>query len=471
MTISRRLRFLLTASITGLSSAAAPAQVPTFSLKAVKRNPTCTAGLVGEVCGGDRQCDTGPLTFDGQCGGEITPTNTVSAEPGDIIVAEIYGSNWSPDGQRLRSFQATIDPRGFTGGCGTALPYGWDAPPADVWCETDAKCPAGMWCDIDRQKCKAMACESDTDCPPEYPVCQPNQLCTGADHNPAKGAFTDEFRLDERDWVFEGCGALGPPFPTVFPYRYGWLLDANSLNCASTYTVEKYFGTLMLVMPEVAGGTYTIPLKPPPDSVMVDRNAQLIEPLEVENLTIEIPKSCECILADPAPGNCAVDARQVSGPNGLPVHGRDSIELNFYARCACDLTWADFLIRQVPADSPAVSIADLECKDPHKLVLTFDGPIPTQAWTCVRRLFSGKEVCVGRLPGDVDGNRVSDAADVLHLIDCLNGVASCEMYQCDIDRSGRCGPADILREIDLLNGAAAYEPWLGRALPDCLSLP
>ncbi len=126
---------------------------PLFSMKAVRLNPTCTAGRVGQICGGDRQCDTGPLTFDGQCGGDITPTNTVSAEPGDIIVAEIFGSNWSPDGQRLKAYQVSLDEEGFTSGCGTILPYGWDGPPTDVWCETDANCPAGMWCDTDPNAC------------------------------------------------------------------------------------------------------------------------------------------------------------------------------------------------------------------------------------------------------------------------------------------------------------------------------
>ena len=265
-------------------------QPAVFSMKAVRLNPTCTAGRVGLICGGDRQCDTGPPpTFDGQCGGDITPTNTVSAEPGDIIVAEVFGSNWSPDGQRLRAYQFSIDEEGFTSGCGTILPYGWDGPPpTDVWCETDANCPAGMWCDTDWGECNPAECMSDADCPPEWPVCQVVQTCTGPNHDPKRVAFVDEFRLDELDWVFMGCEVLGAIDASAIGYRYGWLLGPGQLGCAPTYTVPKYFGTLTLVVPEDACGTFTIPLLSSPDSAMNDIDGSPIEPIKTEPLTITI---------------------------------------------------------------------------------------------------------------------------------------------------------------------------------------
>ncbi|UCC31951.1 MAG: hypothetical protein JSU86_06665, partial [Phycisphaerales bacterium] len=65
-------------------------------------------------------------------------------------------------------------------------------------------------------------------------------------------------------------------------------------------------------------------------------------------------------------------------------------------------------------------------------------------------------------------------SDILWLIDCLNGVRSCEKkpWQCDVDWSGMCGPPDILRLIDLLNGVRAYDSWLYiRILPECPSAP
>jgi len=93
------------------------------------------------------------------------------------------------------------------------------------------------------------------------------------------------------------------------------------------------------------------------------------------------------------------------------------------------------------------------------------------AWTCVTCLGTGEEFCTAHLPVDVNGDGASDPADVLRLIDCLNGFATCEIHQCDVDRSGVCGSPDILRVIDLLNGAGVYEPWLNRTLTRCPSAP
>ena len=59
----------------------------------------------------------------------------------------------------------------------------------------------------------------------------------------------------------------------------------------------------------------------------------------------------------------------------------------------------------------------------------------------------------------------SAPSDILYVIDCLNGVRTCDDFQCDVDRSLQCGPPDILRVIDLLNGAGQYAPWLNKNMP------
>ncbi len=72
------------------------------------------------------------------------------------------------------------------------------------------------------------------------------------------------------------------------------------------------------------------------------------------------------------------------------------------------------------------------------------------------------------LPGDVNGDGVSDATDVKRMLGVLRGdVASVwGIYSEDIDRSGALSPADLLRLIDLLQGAQAYSPgWNGRSAP------
>ena len=70
-----------------------------------------------------------------------------------------------------------------------------------------------------------------------------------------------------------------------------------------------------------------------------------------------------------------------------------------------------------------------------------------------------QDVCWAHLPGDVEGGCAANAADVLTLIDSLNGIVSLELYQCDVDDSGVCNAADVLAVIDVLNGAGTLQPW------------
>jgi len=67
------------------------------------------------------------------------------------------------------------------------------------------------------------------------------------------------------------------------------------------------------------------------------------------------------------------------------------------------------------------------------------------------------------IPGDVNADQTVDLADVADYASFLAGEGPelAYPYSCDIDRSDACNPADLLRLIDLLNGAGDYEPMLG----------
>ena len=52
------------------------------------------------------------------------------------------------------------------------------------------------------------------------------------------------------------------------------------------------------------------------------------------------------------------------------------------------------------------------------------------------------------------------------MIDSLNGVIPLPDSQVDMDRDGTPASADILRVIDLLNGAGEYEPFNGVCLDE-----
>ena len=108
----------------------------------------------------------------------------------------------------------------------------------------------------------------------------------------------------------------------------------------------------------------------------------------------------------------------------------------------------------------------------RQLELDRDFPAPGE-WGCITYLPYDETVCVGSLPGDVNGNGTVETDDLLILIDNLNSDLNprLDTLRCNIDRSRRCGPSDILRVIDLFAGAEAYQPWLGQGLPPCPSAP
>lgn len=71
------------------------------------------------------------------------------------------------------------------------------------------------------------------------------------------------------------------------------------------------------------------------------------------------------------------------------------------------------------------------------------------------------------LPSDVSADGTSSyPPDVNALIGWLNGNCSLawDTYSCDVDHSDLCAPADILSVIDLMNGAGEFEPWLNATI-------
>ena len=72
-------------------------------------------------------------------------------------------------------------------------------------------------------------------------------------------------------------------------------------------------------------------------------------------------------------------------------------------------------------------------------------------------------------PGNVDGDLAAFSADVSALIAVINGAATARWgeYGTDCDHSGITTPADVLCVIDLLNGAGTFSPgWNGTRRPD-----
>ncbi|MFQ5415088.1 MAG: hypothetical protein ACE5E6_11580, partial [Phycisphaerae bacterium] len=77
------------------------------------------------------------------------------------------------------------------------------------------------------------------------------------------------------------------------------------------------------------------------------------------------------------------------------------------------------------------------------------------------------------LPADANADGLSNANDVLTLIDVLNDVVvpPFGLFSTDIDHSGIANASDILRIIDLLNGAGTLDAWNGVGAPDNVCEP
>ncbi|MCO6435636.1 MAG: hypothetical protein J5J06_00935 [Phycisphaerae bacterium] len=174
--------------------------------------------------------------------------------------------------------------------------------------------------------------------------------------------------------------------------------------------------------------------------------------------------SCGCSIDSSDPADGSIDARQ---PHLLtsasPPQGITEVVINFNCTpLASDVEQGDFTVTSTLGSPPAFSVSPLAGST---VTLTFDAPIERAALTKIVHGPSGTSTCIGYLPGDVDQDHESAAADVTALIDCLQGNTVCAPYQTDIDRSSASNVLDVARLIDVLNGASAFDPWLGDTVP------
>jgi hypothetical protein len=72
-----------------------------------------------------------------------------------------------------------------------------------------------------------------------------------------------------------------------------------------------------------------------------------------------------------------------------------------------------------------------------------------------------------RHPGNVDGNAVTNAMDIVALVDGINQVRPLKWggYSGDLNDSGVINAGDIITLVDLLNGNG-FVPWYGTTLPE-----
>lgn len=199
----------------------------------------------------------------------------------------------------------------------------------------------------------------------------------------------------------------------------------------------------------------------------------------------QIPDECEdppvfaITFSNPADGT--VDVRQDRSVTGQTAQGFDRVRMSFTcephdAKTSEPMTAESFLITATSGIPPLV-LSVFQTAQPYTYDIIFSDPIPAGAWTTITAIVESPDgvaidpdansVTLGFLPGDISGNGRSTPADLLALVDHLNGITIPPLHirQCDVDRSNSCHPADILRMIDLLNGVNTTRAWNGATLP------
>jgi len=181
---------------------------------------------------------------------------------------------------------------------------------------------------------------------------------------------------------------------------------------------------------------------------------------------VVIDTDAPLLLVDSDPPDGATDARQPSDPDGTGVAGWNAIELTFDGD-ACVMSPEDFEVTVEAGGAATPTIFNVEHPGVRSVRLILSSPIEPGVWTTITHLPSGETVRVGSLPGDVNSNGMTDVSDLELLIQHLENPTQTPLllWQHDMDRSGHCTAADLLRLIDLLNGAGQYAMWNGASLP------
>lgn len=165
------------------------------------------------------------------------------------------------------------------------------------------------------------------------------------------------------------------------------------------------------------------------------------------------------------PPHGAIDARQTSQLDGSEPAGWDSVELTFDGNID-SLAPQDFAISQLGGVAAAPAVMDVQLIGPQTIRLVLSDHITAGAWTTFLHEPSGTSIRLGYLPADTSGDGTSSAADIISLVDHLNGVGDpLPEWSTDTDRTGVANGADIVRLIDLLNGASELDEWLNVSLP------
>ncbi len=330
----------------------------------------------------------------------------VTVAPGDVIVAKVKIRNWSPNGQKLRGFQAQMDPIGYRSGtAGTVQPVGF---------------------------------EPGT--------------------NNEANAFID---TNDPDYVHKGLASI--PLTDAASESYRWLnvlLEAEEGPVSNQDSVKYNCATLRLKASADASGTFTIGFVEEPSTTgLLDPGNNLIIPIGYEPLVVEIKADAKWFrieTSDPPSG--AIDGRIIMTPTGKNDPAWKSIKLYFNGPAA-NLSASDFVVEDGSSSPP--KIIDVKIIGPEA-TLMLDRGIRPGTWTVFMHKASGSSTRIGRLAGDASNDGRADADDLMVLLRGLNGAAVLSDFQADLNADGEKNARDVLRLIDLLTDGHPHRSKLGK---------
>ncbi|MEK6674452.1 MAG: S8 family serine peptidase [Planctomycetota bacterium] len=181
---------------------------------------------------------------------------------------------------------------------------------------------------------------------------------------------------------------------------------------------------------------------------------------------LQAARIAEIQSSDPPDG--AIDARQPFELDGSFPQGWQTVDLTFDG----DLFRAiveDFVVSQEGGVGPTPVVSGISVVARDAITVILDRAIEIGAWTAITHIPSGTSIRLGALPGDVNADGTTNAADIDSLLNELQATEpTLPIWSTDMDRSDSFSILDLPRLTDLLLGAEAYPPFDGMSLP---SLP
>ena len=336
------------------------------------------------------------------------PTSEISAVPGQVLTASVFCRDWSPDGEKLRGYQAMVDHNSFISGrVGTIRPVAFD--------ETSAKMIQNK-----------------------------------------ENAFIDE---RHPRYLFPGLKTIAIVDRISPSYRFmGVVQDGDDAILSPQDGTKYYCGTVRLQVSDDAHGTFTIRLNEAGwASVLNAPESKKIIPLDFEHLTVHVLAEAPRIVSTEPP-NGAIDARWPARAGGEAAGGWKQIRFTFGGDAA-KLTAADFRVEDGSSDPPRI---ERLLSEGQIVTIVLSRLISAGTWTSITHIPSNAGIRVAALPGDVNSDGVLDPSDIGALVDEPGTAGALPGYRADVDRDGKSGVGDALRVIDLLNDPDVYRIRLNK---------